>query len=232
MGFYRGPNIVTDGLIYAIDSASERSYPGSGTTVYPIIPSANNNNATLNGSITYTSGSQGGFNFNGPTTFDYIQLTDTVTHKTGQSFSYDVWIYFDALSGYDKTIVGKVGCNTGLIQSGSTMRMQVYGPNGPCASGNINYTSVVSTTTGEWQHWTGTYEVGVGVKLYKNGILGDADAYTGNIGNYTDVLYFGGSINSNYTMDGRIAASKVYSKSLTAAEVLQNYNAQKSRFGL
>ncbi len=47
MGFYRGPNIVTDGLIYVIDSASERSYPGSGTTVYPMVPSANNNNATL-----------------------------------------------------------------------------------------------------------------------------------------------------------------------------------------
>ena len=232
MGFYRGPNIVTDGLIYAIDSASTRSYPGSGTTVYPMISSENNNTATLNGSITYTSGSQGGFNFNGPTTYDYISLSETVTHKTGQSFSYDVWVYFDTLSGYDKTIVGKVGCNVGLIQAGSTIRMQVYGPNGPCVSGNVSYGSVAATTTGEWQHWTGTYEVGVGVKLYKNGALADADAYTGDIGNYPDILFFGGSINANYTMNGRIAASKVYNKSLTAAEVLQNYNAGKTRFGL
>ena len=27
MGFYRGPNIVTDGLVFAIDAGSERSYP-------------------------------------------------------------------------------------------------------------------------------------------------------------------------------------------------------------
>ena len=28
MGFYRGPNIVTDGLVFAQDAASARSYPG------------------------------------------------------------------------------------------------------------------------------------------------------------------------------------------------------------
>jgi hypothetical protein len=228
---YVGPNIVEDGLIYIIDSQSTRSYPGSGATVYPMV-AANNNNATLNGSITYTSGSQGGFNFNGPTTYDYISLSETVTHKTGQSFSYDVWVYFDTLSGYDKTIVGKVGCNVGLIQAGSTIRMQVYGPNGPCVSGNAAYGSVAATTTEEWQHWTGTYEVGVGVKLYKNGALADADAYTGDIGNYPDILFFGGSINANYTMNGRIGEAKVYSKTLTQAEVTQNFNAARTRFGI
>ena len=43
MGFYRGPNIVTDGLVFAVDPGSERCYPGSGTTVYNLI-----NNATGN----------------------------------------------------------------------------------------------------------------------------------------------------------------------------------------
>jgi len=232
MATITGPDIVTDGLIYVIDPASTRSYPGSGTTISPLIPSANNNNATLLGSPTYTAGAQGGFNFNGPTTFDRILVTDTVTHKTGQSFSYDVWVYFDTLTGFDKTIVGKVGCNVGLIQAGSSMRFQVYSPGGPCATGNVNYTSVIGASTGSWQYYAGTYEVGVGVKLYKNGILADADAFTGSIGNFTNDLFFGGSINANYAMNGRIAASKVYSKSLTAVEVLQNYNADKSRFGL
>ena len=231
MGAFGGPDIVTDGLVYVVDPASERSYPGSGTVVYPMV-AANNNNAALNGSITYTAGSQGGFNFNGPTTYDYISLTETVTHKTGQSFSYDVWVYFDTLTGYDKTIVGKVGCNVGLIQAGASMRMQVYGPNGPCISGNINYTAVSSTVTGTWQYWAGTYEVGVGVKLYANGVLASTVAYTGNIGNYPDVMFFGGSINANYAMNGRIGEAKVYSKTLTQAEVTQNFNAARTRFGI
>lgn len=29
MGFYRGPNIVTDGLLFAYDAGSERCYPGT-----------------------------------------------------------------------------------------------------------------------------------------------------------------------------------------------------------
>ena len=33
MAFFRGPNIVTDGLILALDAGSPRSYPGTGTSV-------------------------------------------------------------------------------------------------------------------------------------------------------------------------------------------------------
>ena len=32
MGFSRGPKIVTDGLVLALDAANSKSYPGSGTT--------------------------------------------------------------------------------------------------------------------------------------------------------------------------------------------------------
>ena len=231
MGIFRGPNIVTDGLLFAADAGSTRSYPGTGTTITPLVGSVD---GTLLGSVGYSTGSPGvaWFDFDGPTTYDRISIPDTVTHTTGQSFSYDVWVYFDTLSGYDKTIVGKVGCNVGLIQASSSIRMQVYGPNGPCASGNVNYTAVSGTVTGEWQYWTGTYEVGVGVALYKNGDLMDSVAYTGNIGNYPTTLFAGGSINANYAMNGRISAFKSYNKTLSAAEVLQNFNAQKDRFGL
>lgn len=48
MGFFRGPNIVRDGLVLALDAASHRSYPGSGTTWYDL--SGNNFNFTLDGS--------------------------------------------------------------------------------------------------------------------------------------------------------------------------------------
>ena len=48
MGFHRGPNIVRDGLVLALDAASYRSYPGSGTTWYDL--SGNNFDFTLDGS--------------------------------------------------------------------------------------------------------------------------------------------------------------------------------------
>ena len=33
-------------------------------------------------------------------------------------------------------------------------------------------------------------------------------------------------------MNGNVAVTQIYNRALTAAEVLQNYNAQKGRFGL
>ena len=55
MGFSRGPNIVRDGLVLALDAASPRSYPGTGTTWYDL--SGNNFNFTLDGSgIPWQSG--------------------------------------------------------------------------------------------------------------------------------------------------------------------------------
>ena len=32
MGAFGGPDIITDGLVLALDAGSERSYPGTGTT--------------------------------------------------------------------------------------------------------------------------------------------------------------------------------------------------------
>ena len=111
------------------------------------------------------------------------------------------------------------------------MRMQVFGPGGPCASGNFPGIASASITLSTWQHWIGTYEVGVGVKLYRDGIFISSTGYTGNIGNY-GTLFVGGSINTSYTMDGRIAVARVYKKTLSSSEALQNFNSQKSRFGL
>lgn len=54
MAFFRGPNIVRDGLVLALDAGSERSYPGSGTTWKDL--SGNGFNFTLDSSgITHNS---------------------------------------------------------------------------------------------------------------------------------------------------------------------------------
>jgi len=54
MGFFRGPNIITDGLVLALDAASIRSYPGSGTVWNDL--SGNDFDFTLDGSgITHNS---------------------------------------------------------------------------------------------------------------------------------------------------------------------------------
>jgi len=44
-------------------------------------------------------------------------------------------------------------------------------------------------------------------------------------------LYVGGSI-SGYWFDGKIATLRVYDRALSTKEISQNFNAQRSRFGI
>ena len=63
MAFYRGPNIVRNGLVLCLDAASKRSYPGSGTTWTDL--SGLNNNGTLTNGPTFSNANGGILTFNG-----------------------------------------------------------------------------------------------------------------------------------------------------------------------
>ena len=68
MAFNRGPKIVTQGLVLALDAASNNSYPGSGTTWKDL--SGNNNTGTLVNGPTFSSANGGTFILDGSN--DYI----------------------------------------------------------------------------------------------------------------------------------------------------------------
>jgi len=89
-------------------------------------------------------------------------------------------------------------------------------------------------TWDKWNHLVGTI-TGTTMKLYVNGSLDTSGTYSGTRQTNTIPLRFGGVYSwytTNYMFTGRMAGMKIYSKSLTASEVLQNYNADKERFGL
>ena len=89
MGFYRGPNIVTDGLVFAMDPGSERSYPGSGTTTTNIINGAS---GTLTNGVAYVSNNGGAFDFDG--TDDFILFPDD-TNLNLQTLTMESWSYLN-----------------------------------------------------------------------------------------------------------------------------------------
>ena len=66
---YVGPDIVDDGLVFAIDAGSTRSYPGSGTTVTSLVGSAT---GTLNNGVGFSTANGGNFTFDGVD--DHINL--------------------------------------------------------------------------------------------------------------------------------------------------------------
>jgi hypothetical protein len=63
MGFYRGPNVVTNGLVLNLDAANTKSYVSGSTTWRDL--SGNGNNGTLVNGPTFSSNYGGGIVFNG-----------------------------------------------------------------------------------------------------------------------------------------------------------------------
>ena len=107
-------------------------------------------------------------------------------------------------------------------------------------SGNgANYSRVQSSTslsTGTWYHIVGTWDNSGSMKIYINGSLDNS--ITGATTTLVNTNFKTG-IGADYDLsnsgarrfwNGKIGLAKIYDKSLTAAEVLQNYNSTKSRF--
>ena len=236
MGFYRGPNIVTDGLVFAVDPGSERSYPGSGTTTSSLMTAYDgtliNGTAfsTNNGGTWEFDGTDDKINFNGATILGYIGVTSGTDNNV--AYSMEAWIRLDAYpssigtSGY--CIMGhdsSLGIGLQAFGTGTTARINFgYRTNSNYDSSNI--------TINEWHHIVGTRAVGGAIKIYIDGV--QDYAITGNLAvDYTtNAFAIGYTPNRIGPFNGDISSTRVYNKSLTAAEVTQNFNAQKSRFGL
>ena len=230
MGTYGGPDIITDGLVFAVDAGSTRSYPGSGTTGTDLIKSES---IDLQNGVAFSSANGGSWEFDG--TDDYIDLPDSLITDLngGTEASLCIWIKND-------TTVNGVS-TSGIIQ------LSAYNNgNGSLWFYNNGYTYLdifrtdrVSTVFANntevgtnWNLLTITTTPGTnGWKCYMNGVLKKqvTGQNTVSVSNIQGGLTLGRNNSSRYT-NGKIAACQIYDRALTAAEVLQNYNAQKNRF--
>jgi hypothetical protein len=77
-----------------------------------------------------------------------------------------------------------------------------------------------------------TYD-GVYAHGYKNGVLALGNQSIGNNGGSNGVPVIGAfTSGGGEAFNGTIAIAAVYNRCLTAAEILQNFNAHRVRFGL
>lgn len=89
---YTGPDIVQDGLIFAIDAGSERSYPGTGTAVTGLVGS---NTGTLTNGVTFSTDNGGTWGFDG---IDDLIYLNSGTALVLNDFTITQWIQFPATS--------------------------------------------------------------------------------------------------------------------------------------
>jgi hypothetical protein len=107
-------------------------------------------------------------------------------------------------------------------------------------SGAGLYTDITGTTTiniNTWYQISITYD-GLNMKSYVNGVLDINTTWSNGVG--YDAVNNKVIVGGTYTktsgvvspFKGNISNSIMYNRALSAQEVLQNYNSQKSRFGL
>ena len=103
MGFYRGPKIVTNGLVLYLDAANKKSYPGTGTTWTDL--SGLGNNGTLTNGPTFNSANGGSIVFDGVD--DYVSVANN-SSLNASTQTVSVWYYAQTISlSRSATILGK-----------------------------------------------------------------------------------------------------------------------------
>ena len=236
MSYHNGPKITTNGLIFCIDAADTNSYPGSGTSIYNLADTSSVGELGVAGLFqpTYISTTNNKyFVFNGTNTL--IRIPNS-TSLDVNSVSVEVWIKTNNANQngfwFEK---GTVNTQYSLFQEGTNIQWR----HNISGVGMTNLTTSSTTTAGlnatDWFQITGTYVSG-SRKLYVNGVLKNSDTRTGNIsvnaGGMSIGAYGGYNGGRSYYYNGNLAIVRVYSKSLEDYEVLNNFKATKSRFGL
>ena len=215
MSFSNGPTTVTNGLVLALDAADRNSYPGSGTSWFDL--SGNNNTGTLTNGPTFNSGNGGSIVFDGAN--DYINLGNP-TSLNILNFTVCIWCKSSTFTNFQNAIYK----GTNIAQYGilftSTGDWYVQ-PNGPSTS------DLVSLNT--WNYFVGTYD-GSQITAYRNGV--QKIQYANSQANYGTLVTIGADTVNNRYFNGNIATVQLYNRPFSQAEILQNYNATKTRFGL
>jgi hypothetical protein len=244
MGFYRGPHTVTDGLVLSLDAGNVKSYPRSGTTWFD--KSGFGNNGTLTNGPTFNSGNGGSIVFDGVN--DYVNLQKDINFPiSGNSRTISVW--FKTPSTYPSLVqlpalfaYGTTNWTNGFVmawdgRSGTHISQyriiisnygnQVY--NNTALLLNTLYNITVTKLVGSENY-----------SFYLDGSIDGINTWT-NPNQYrttNTVLNNSATIGTstqspgNMYWKGNIYQTQIYNRALTATEILQNYNATKSRYNL
>lgn len=227
--------IVTSGLVLHLDAANRDSYRGSGTTWTDM--SGFGNNGTLTNGPVYRAGNGGTIVFDGVN--DYVISPSANTMGSLENQTYEIWVKTPGL-GVNKTIAGLVCPDYGMtsyIDGNGNVQYIIYSTDNSPYSYLVNLvTSGLNLFDDSWHHIVCTRNSS-NASIY---VDGTSRASTGGGGTWSGLTVWSNmntQIGNNpndafYHLRGNIASVRIYRKYFTAAEVLQNYNATRSRFGL
>lgn len=220
-------NFITSNLFLNLDAYS---YSGSGNTWYDL--SGNNRNTTLINNPTYTTGY---FHFT-DTSFQYAITSSTVPNLS--IWSVEAW--YRPTKALTSKVTSVVSNEFDLINKlnysiGTNNAPTSYTLAGGYYNGAWRTTTGFTPTLNTWVQTVVTYN-GTQIIQYTNGISQSTLTYSGTpqSGGKIRIARRWDSTDTDSAnfFDGDISVIRIYDVSLTSTQVLQNYNAIKSRYGL
>jgi hypothetical protein len=218
---YTGPDIITDGLVLYLDAANTKSYPQT-VPVWKDL-SGNGNDGTLVNGPTFDSGNLGSISFDG--------IDDYVSTLPGSYSEYTVNFVCKWISsvGVQERLFGTNASGTYTIRDPSNINFH-YNPLGGSPP-SVSLSSNVNVGYGKWTNVTLTVSaLNTEVKIYVNGILRNSSSVIPSV-NLSGTMFIGAQ-NTSVRANCSFGFFQAYNRALTAEEILQNYNATKSRYGL
>jgi hypothetical protein len=233
-----GGSIVTNGLVLALDAGNPKSYAGSGTTWNDL--SGNGNTASMFGSVPFETDVSPCFNFStasgsgsppSPNSSLGFTFGANMVPTTG-NFTFSCWIKnpntLVSQTGLFSNAPGPDGYRFGV---GRNAIYYLIGPTYKETFVGISFNSTLSASL--WYNVVAVYSrTTAQILLYSNGQYQNVDSIPVSqtaMQNGAPGLVRSPCCNV-YT--GKLAQFSVYSKALSATEILQNFNATRSRFGI
>jgi hypothetical protein len=225
--------IITNGLLLNLDAGFTPSYPKNGTTWYDIVGS---NNGTLTNGPTFSTANGGSIVFDGIDD----RISQSTSINTGQNFTISAWIYPTTLGTTRRSIAsssynyssanGWFFCTAGAGVN-NTFFFSIGSDN------SYRVAAADTLTPNQWAYVSVVCQNGGGsIDLYKNGTV--ITSYAVSLLNSNTITYTYNQFNIGWRdvgggsdpYTGNISVVQIYNRSLSATEMLQNYNAQKGRF--
>lgn len=214
MALRHSPSIVTSGLLACFDPANTRTYSGSGTAISDA--AGNGYTGTLVNGATYSSSNGGVFVTDGVN--DYIDIPINLATSTYTVFGASRY------TGSSNQRLISAKNNNWLMGhwSGTTENYYAEG-----------WVSNVSSGAGDtnWRIYAATWDSSSdSAALYVNGTVTSGPNTNASAG--PNGFAIGSSQGTAEFGAGQIGVLLIYNRVLTAAEIIQNYNAYRGRYGL
>ena len=238
MAYAYGPKIESNNLVFCYDAADKSCYSGTGTTVNDL--SRSGLNPTWSGTPVFSGSEAGGsFGFNGVD--QYMTVPASSATNLLNDFSFEVW--------FNKQGIGSVGSAYDSIfqKEGGHSGFPVYGIRAASEANPANlsmyfaysatvgdYDSAIIKSNGitidEWVCCTVTVSSGNVAKGYYQGKLEKTTTLDGDLKNEENTCLIG--VGDGRRFNGYIPIVRIYNKELTSQQVIDNFNAQRTRFGV